>query len=98
MAVCKTRLLRHQKYTAEGQMGHLSVGKYTGARTEISLGTGDQLIAFHKPSIAVCFVDCYQKALRKKRVKTYLKPMVSVTISGVMCHVSTGRFFLTEVG
>lgn len=65
---------------------------------EISLGTGDQLIAFHKPSITVCFVDGYQKALRKRRVKAYPKLMVSLTISGLVCRVSTGRFFLTEVG
>lgn len=30
----------------------------------------------------------------KREVKTYLKLMVSLTISGIMCHVSTGGFFL----
>lgn len=61
---------------------------------ERSLLAGDQLITFHKPSITICFADYYKKVLRKRKVKTSLKPMVSLTISGITCHVSTGRFFL----
>ena len=61
---------------------------------ERSLLADDQLITFHKRSVTICFADYYKNVLRKRKVKAYMKLMVSLTISGVMYHSSAGRFFL----
>lgn len=42
--------------------------------------------------LTVCFTDYYKRILRKWKVTTCLKPVVSLTLFGVMCHVSHGSF------